>query len=105
MCSLYKSHNWSSQKNRDKTYAEAKRTGSQTIFDEYKQLRRDIKNKLDVAKNEHFAKILSNSVDSKQLWSNLKGYGISAKPKPSPFTFFQSEDICKYFTSISSTHP
>ena len=45
------------------------------------------------------------SVNSKQLWSNLKGYGISAKPKPSPFTFFQSEDICQHFASISSTHP
>ena len=68
-----------------------------------KRLRSEIKNKLDSAKNKHFTKILNSSVNSKQLWSNLKNYGISAKPKPSPLTFFEPNNICNFFASISSS--
>ena len=85
-------------------FINAKRIGSNELFEKYKNLRSMIKNKLDSAKNRHFASILSNSKNSKQLWSNLKSYGISAKPKPSPYTFFQPEEICKYFAQVSSTH-
>ena len=91
-------------KKRNKIFSKAKRSGSQTLFEIYRQLRSEIKNKLDSAKNKHFARILDSSVNSKQLWSNLKSYGISSKPRPSPFTFFAPDEISKFFSSISSTH-
>ena len=51
-------------KKRNKLFSRAKKSGSQVLFNMYRQLRSEIKNKLDSAKNRHFAKNLNNSISS-----------------------------------------
>ena len=90
---------------RDHSYKEAKRSGLQEDHSRFLQLRRDVKNRLDTAKNAHYANRLLSAPTMGAKWGILRNLGISKPKLPSPLTCFRADDLNRHFNSVSANIP
>ena len=90
---------------RDNIYRQAKAARSLALFNEYKELRSIVSNKIDSAKNAFVSKKISFCKNSKQLWNCFRGLGITSSERISPFKYFSADSINAHFSSVSCVHP
>ncbi|CAB0032695.1 unnamed protein product [Trichogramma brassicae] len=92
-------------KSRDRAFRAYKRRRSQEAHEVFKELRRELKNKLDMAKSSYIQNRLAEATDPGAYWRILKGLGLSSRGNPSPPVHFSSEVLCEHYASVSSASP
>ena len=66
----------------DRTYKRAVATGIHSDFTHFTQLRSQISNLLDTAKNSHIASKLADARDAREKWKELRKFGVVGKSHP-----------------------
>ena len=92
-------------KERDRAYKRAAATGIHGDFIHFKQLRSQVSNLLDTAKNSHIPSKLGDARDAREKWKELRKFGVVGKRLPSPFSHFSAETLSRHYGSVCSGAP
>ncbi|CAG5109295.1 Protein of unknown function [Cotesia congregata] len=90
---------------RDNLYKRARRTKDANSLALYKKMRKELKVKLNLARDAYFKQILENSSQQVNIWSNLKRMGIIKAKKSSPLDHFEADDLNYFYANILRKHP
>lgn len=90
---------------RDALYKRARRTSDQNLLRLYKMKRKDLKNKLNIARDNYFKTILENSSHKSNVWTDLKRVGIIKPNKSSPLDHFDANNLNIFYANILKKHP
>lgn len=90
---------------RDALYKRAHRTGDRELLVLYMSKKKDLKNKLNAARNDYFKQILENSSHQSSIWTNLKRMAITELKKSSPLDHFYANDLNDSYANILKKHP
>ena len=92
-------------KHRDKLYKKAKRLGSPTLLLEFRTLRRQIKDKLQAARNNFLRHNLQNLKDPNSIWRFLGKAGMTSDKTQNATKYFDLNDLNSHFAAVLSQYP
>ena len=92
-------------KERDRAYKRAAATGFQGDFIHFKQMRSQVSNLLDTAKNSHIANQLADARNARDKWKELRKFGVVGKRLPSPFSHFSADTLSRHYGIVCSGAP
>ncbi|CAG5100621.1 Protein of unknown function [Cotesia congregata] len=90
---------------RDILYKRARRTRDTNLMILYKKMRKDLKNKLNTARDTYFKSLLENPSQNSNIWSNLKRVGFLKSKKSSPLDHLNANELNCYYANILRKHP
>ncbi|XP_018406192.1 PREDICTED: RNA-directed DNA polymerase from mobile element jockey-like [Cyphomyrmex costatus] len=92
-------------KERDKLFTRAKRTSNPMLLEQYKNLRRDIKQDIKSAKNRYLGDLVLQQSSPNKMWSCLRRCGLVGGVSLSALHHFAPSTLNRHYVSISSSHP
>ena len=92
-------------KHRDKLYKKAKKLGSSALLHEFRSLRRQIKHKIQVARENFLRQNLLKLNDPISIWRFLRKEGLTSDKTQNATNYFNLNDLNSHFVAVSSQHP
>ena len=92
-------------KHRDKLYKKAKRLGSPQLLLEFRSLRREIKQKIQFARENFLRQNLLMLTDPISIWRFLGKAGLTSDKTQNATNYFNLNDLNSHFAAVSSQHP
>ena len=92
-------------KQRDKLYKKAKRLGSLTLLLEFRSLRSQIKDKIQLARNNYLRQNLLKLNDPNSIWRFLGKAGLTSEKTQNATKYSNLNDLNTHFAAVSSQHP
>ncbi|KAH0563649.1 hypothetical protein KQX54_003746 [Cotesia glomerata] len=90
---------------RDKLYKSAKRTNNRDLLALYKNKRRDLEVKLNIARDDHFKNYLEENKSGSNIWSKLKRVGLINIKQSSPLDHFATDSLNNFYAKTLTRHP
>ena len=92
-------------KQRDKIYKKAKKLGSVSLLLEFRLLRSQIKNKMQLARDNYLRHNLLKLKDPSSIWRFLGKAGLTSEKTQNATKYFNLIDLNCHFAAVSSQHP
>ncbi|CAG5078932.1 Protein of unknown function, partial [Cotesia congregata] len=90
---------------RDAIYKRAKRSGDSNLLKLFKLKRKELKSKLNMARENYLKNELTNLPTGHTVWIKLKRLGLIKSNPSSPLNYFDSSALNEFYANIVRRHP
>ncbi|XP_074103474.1 uncharacterized protein LOC141530331 [Cotesia typhae] len=90
---------------RDALYKRARRTGNSHLLTLYKIKRKELKTKLNNARDKYLRNVLEDESQGTNIWTKLKRLGIIKDKKSSPLDHFDADELNLFYSNTLTKHP
>ncbi|XP_074099260.1 uncharacterized protein LOC141527590 [Cotesia typhae] len=90
---------------RDALYKQARRSRDLHLLTIYRIKRRELKSKLNNARENYFKNILEDDSQGVNIWTKLRQLGIIKSKQSSPLDYFDAERLNSFYAKTLTRHP
>lgn len=89
-------------KDRDKLHKRAKESGSPSLKESYRIMRRDVKKAIRKARDDF---LINGCKEQSSAWKFLRKFDLIRSKSSSPLNFFTKDELMTYYSTTTCTHP